>query len=191
LGENLGISAGYNHGFARADGRSHALMKLDSDILVLSEGWLAAALDFLAFHADVGMVALHQVNHGMLQVLPAQRLGDAQVMEFGDWPCGSAMLVPRRIFRELGWFVEDRELKYVPDDINFYTRVCRKGYRALFLRDVCVYHQFDLDGSLYRRYSRGKPMVRSVQLALQLVRAYDRGEAPLELFYEKYQKRGD
>ena len=162
-------------------------MKLDSDIQILTPDWLRQATDFLFAHPQVGFVALNQVNHPVLRVLPPQRVGETEVMDFGGWPCGSAMLVPKRVQREVGCFVEDTQLKYVPDDIDYFARVSRKGYRVVFLRRLLVHHQGHLDWGQYRVYNRGKPVRQSAQLALQLARDYDRGVRPVELHYEKYE----
>ena len=97
------------------------------------------------------------------------------------------MIVPRRVRCELGCFIEDAEMKYAPDDIDYCARAVRKGYRVLFLRNVLVYHQTDLDKSTYRDYHGSKPFGASAQLALQLAREYDRGLRPLHTHYEKYQ----
>jgi glycosyltransferase involved in cell wall biosynthesis len=186
LRENLGISAGYNYGFAVADERSEYLMKLDGDIQLLSDGWLAKVVGFLAANRQVGFVALTQVNHPMLRLPPRLRMGGQDVMDFVEWPSGGAMVIPKRVRCELGDFIEDGQMKYAPDDIDYGARAVRKGYRALFLRKVLVYHQTDLDKSAYRDYNSGKPAVASSQLALQLAREYDRGVRPLEIHEPKY-----
>ncbi len=186
LQENQGISAGYNHGFAAADERSEYVMKLDSDIKILSHGWLAEAIDFLSANRDVGFVALNQVNHPMLRFLAPLRRGGRELLDFADWTVGSAMIIPMRVKRELGSFIEDPELSYAPDDIDYYVRASRKGYRAFFLRKMLVYHQTDLDRSAYRQYTRSKPAGESSQLAIRLAGEYDRGVRPLTVHYEKY-----
>jgi glycosyltransferase involved in cell wall biosynthesis len=186
LKENHGISAGYNFGFAVADERSDYVMKLDSDIILLSPGWLAEIIDFFSGNGQVGFAALNQVTHPVLRLLPPLRVGGREVMDFGSWPCGSAMIIPKRVMSDIGCFIEDSQLKYEPDDIDYYSRVTRKGYRAFFLRDVLAYHQMHLDSSLYRTYSRGKPAWKSLLLALELARDYDRGDRDVKLIYEKY-----
>lgn len=183
---NRGISAGYNYGFAVADERSEYVMKLDSDIAVLSPGWLAEVVAFLSGNPHVGFAALNQVNHPVLRLLPSLRAGGREVMDFGGWPCGSAMVIPNRVRRDVGCFIEDAHLKYAPDDIDYYSRVSRKGYRAFFLHDVVAHHQTHLDSSVYRKYSRGKPTGPSALLALRLAREYDRGDRDVKVTYEKY-----
>ncbi len=159
LRENRGTSGGYNQGFAAADPRSDYLMKLDCDIQLLSPGWLAKAIGFLSANRTAGFVALNLVNHPMVRLLPVLRVGGSEVMDFFGWPCGSAMIVPARIRREVGCFLEDPEILYAPDDVDYYCRVCRKGYRAFFLRGVRAYHQSHLD-------KNGVPCFRRQQAAL-------------------------
>lgn len=178
LPENEGISAGYNHGFAAADERSEYLMKLDSDIKILSFGWLAEAIDFLSANRDVGFVAFNQVNHPMLRLLPSLSRGGRELMDYADWTVGSAMIVPRQVHRQLGCFIEDAELKYVPDDIDYYVRASRMGYRVFFLKQVLVYHQSGFTG--------GKRAATSALLAIRLAGEYDRGVRGLAVRYEKY-----
>ena len=187
LAENQGISAGYNHGFAAANARSQFIMKLDSDIKILSRGWLAEAIDFLSANQDVGFVALYQVNHPVLPLLQPLRWGGRELLDFADWTVGSAMIIPMRVKQELGGFVEDPELCYTPDDIDYYVRASRKGYRAFFLKQVRVYHQWNLDRTDYWGYSRAKPAGKSAQLAIRLAGEYDRGTRPLAVHHEKYQ----
>jgi glycosyltransferase involved in cell wall biosynthesis len=188
LPENQGISVGYNSGFAVADERSEYVMKLDSDVKILSQGWLAEAIDFLSANDDVAFVALNQVNHAMLRLLPSLRRDGRDLMDFAGWTAGGAMVIPTRVRRELGCFIEDPELRYAPDDIDYYVRASRKGYRAFFLRKVLVYHQRDLDHSDYKEYSRDKPAGQSSQLAIRLAGEYDRGVRPLAVHYEKYER---
>jgi hypothetical protein len=183
---NHGISAGYNLGFALADPRSAFLMKLDSDIRPLTPGWLDQALDFLRRNPQVGFVALNQENHSLLRVLPVRTFGGHRVMDFGAWPCGSAMIVPRRVHDEVGCFIEHDTLKYAPDDIDYYSRVSRKGYRVYFLHDLWVHHQVHLDRGRYQALDRAKPRGDSAGLALALAHDYDRGTRPLELAYPRY-----
>lgn len=189
-GENLGTSAGYNRGFAAADDRSECLMKLDGDIRILSPGWMGKAADFLAAQPRVAFACLNQVNHPVIRTLPRFQLGGRSVMDFSAWPAGGAMIVPRRTRQELGDFIEEGPLKYVPDDIDYCARACRKGYQVVFFGDLQVYHQVDLDKTKYRRYARGKPAVDSAALALSLARDYDRGTRPLEVHYAKQESLG-
>ncbi len=186
LKENRGHSAGYNLGFAVTDTRSEYLVKLDSDIRILSAGGLAEAIAFLSANRDVGFVALNQVNHVCVRLLPWFRVGGREVMDFAGWTCGSAIVIPRRVWNELGCFVEDAKLIYPPDDIDYYVRASRKGYRVFYLRHVMAHHQDALDRSTYRIYNQSKPRGESAELALRLAQDYDRGVRPLEVHYEKY-----
>jgi GT2 family glycosyltransferase len=188
---NHGTSAGYNYGFALADPGSSFLMKLDSDIRPVTPGWLDTATAFLDANPEVGFVALNQVNHSMLGVLApfeyGERGGGTRVMPFGAWPCGSAMIVPRRLRDELGCFIEDGELKYAPDDVDYYSRATRRGYEVFFLADLWVHHQVHLDRARYKPLNAGKPRLESARLALDLAVGYDRGTHPLELAYPAYE----
>jgi len=188
LPDNQGISAGYNHGFAARDENSEYVMKLDSDIEILSPNWLAEAIGFLSKNPDVGFVALNQVNHPMLRLLPLLRRGEWELMDFAGWTVGSAMIIPTRVMEEIGFYIEHPQLHYTPDDIDYYVRASRKGYRCFFLRNLLVFHQWYLDHSLYREYRRAKPAGESSQLAIRLAGEYNRGTRPLTVHYEKYRR---
>src|SRR5262249_34578432 len=152
----------------------------------VSPAALDGAIAFLSANPNVGFAALNQINHPALRLLPPIRVGGTDVMDFAGWPCGSAMVIPKRVMNEVGAFIEDAEMKYVPDDIDYYSRISRKGYEAFFLRDVLAYHQNHLDLGLYRKYSVGKPVGKSALLAVRLAREYDRGDRAIKLTYDKY-----
>ena len=57
----------------------------------------------------------------------------------------------------MGCFLEDPEILYAPDHVDYYCRVCRKGYLAFFLRGVRAYHQLYLDKTVYRVSDGSKP----------------------------------
>ncbi len=187
LGANRGISVGYNEGFALADAKARYVMKLDSDIRVLTPGWLGQVVDFLEANRQVGFAAVNQVNEFLLQILPRFRIRGVDVMDYGEWQLGSAMVISKQLMDEIGGFIEDAEMTFVPDDIDYYVRASRKGYRPLYLRDVWVYHQSELDMKDYRHYTTTKPRDASIRLALRLAREYDRGTRLLEVRYEKYE----
>ena len=107
-------------------------------------------------------------------------------MDYGQWQLGSAMVISKRLMDEIGCFIEDAEMTFTPDDIDYYVRASRKGYQAYYLRDVRAAHQWVLD-LRYLRYTLSKPRDASIRLALRLARDYDRGVRPLEIRYEKYQ----
>ncbi len=163
-------------------------MKLDSDIRILSRNWLAEAVGFLASNPDVGFVALNQINHPMLRLLRSHWRKGRELMDFADWTAGGAMIIPARTRAELGCFIEDPELAYSPDDIDYYVRASRQGYRVFYLRKVLVYHQSELDRGAYREYNLAKPAVQSSQTAIRLAGEYDRGVRPLAVHYEKYRR---
>ena len=185
LGNNHGISAGYNHGFAVADPDTDFYMKLDSDIEVLSRGWLGEVIRFMTAHERVGLVALNQVNHPALTLIPTEILGDTELMSFGEFPCGSAMVIPRRVRQEIGCFVEHPSMTYVLDDVDFYQRVSRSGYSAYFMKNLLALHQLSKDWTKYIR--RNQDYRRAMDFSVQLAREYDAGDRPIEVFYEEYE----
>ncbi|MGQ0679986.1 MAG: glycosyltransferase [Actinomycetota bacterium] len=183
LEQNMGNSAGYNHGFALAHPDSRFLMKLDSDIKILTHDWLNRAIEFLQGHPDTGFVSLNQLNVGTMRILPRHNLDGFVVMDFAEWTLGSAMIVPRQIFDRIGQFVERADMLYLPDDVDYYARVARAGFKTFHLADLKVFHQNELDLTRYWKYSRAKRTTVSLQLALSMAKDYDRGDRPLDLFW--------
>lgn len=181
LDTNLGNAAGYNRGFALAHPDSRFVMKLDSDIKLLTPGWLEAAIEFLDHHPDVGFASLNLVNLAPFGLLPRNRMSGVTVADFGEWTAGAAMLIPRRTFDALGGFSEYTGQTYVSDDVTYYVRAARLGLHCYHLMDLRAFHQGELDRTAYRSYQRSKRRGDAYRLALATARAIDRGDEPIKL----------
>lgn len=181
LDTNLGISAGYNRGFALAHPGSRFLMKLDSDIKLLTPGWLERSIEFLDQQPGVGFVALNLVNLATISSLPRHTLNGVEVADFGEWTAGGAMLIPRSTFDALGRFSEYPGRTYVADDVTYYARAVRAGLRCYRLMELKAFHQGNLDRSRYRPYQRSKKRAEAFRHALASARAIDRGDEPIKL----------
>lgn len=181
LGTNLGNSAGYNRGFALAHPDSSFLMKLDSDIKLLTPGWLEKSTEFLDRHPGVGFVALNQLNQATINSLPRHTVDGVEVADFGEWTLGSAMLIPRTAFALLGGFNEQPGRTYVHDDVLYYARAARAGLSCYHLMEVMAFHQGDLDRTRYRPYERSKGRAEAHRQALASAQAIDRGDEPIHL----------
>lgn len=144
--ENRGTSGGFNVGFACADPSTRFLIKLDSDIMLLTPGWLGRFESFFQSVPGVGLVALRQINHLALRVAPTQTVGGETVISWNHWIAGGAcMTIPRSVFAELGYFCEDFQTKYMPDDVDYAVRVALLGLRSFYLCGTLAYHRNDLD----------------------------------------------
>lgn len=189
---NLGIARGYNVGFAHADPATEFWVKLDSDILVLSSGWLHEFVRIFREDERVGLLALHQVNHNMLNVLPTEQRCGTRLINWSYWCAGgSCMTVPRRTFDKLGFFCEGYDGLYTPDEGDYYQRMARLGLEGYFVKSLRAYHQIGLDTKDYlsakkHRFAVEMPKLRA-SFAPMLAR-YDRGELPLRCDYEKYKR---
>jgi GT2 family glycosyltransferase len=181
LDANLGNASGYNRGFALAHPDSRFLMKLDSDIKLLTPGWLEKSIEFLDGHTSVGFVALNLVNLAPFSALPMHQVDEVAVADFGEWTAGGAMLIPRRTLDTLGRFAEDPGRTYVSDDVTYYARAARAGFRCYHLMDLKAFHQGELDRTRYRPYQRSKNRGEAYRRALASARAMDRGDEPVTL----------
>ena len=186
---NHGTSPGFNVGFAHADRRSRFLIKLDSDIVLLTPGWLERFETFLDAHPRVGAVAQTQINHALLRFAPKRRLGDEWVSSWNWFVCGGAcMTIPRRVFDDVGWLNEEFSVPYMPDDLDYATRLFYLGYEAYYLQGCITYHRADLDARQFRGHGRSKAAQRRKTAQKQEVamyRAYAGGKDP-RLRYERY-----
>jgi glycosyltransferase involved in cell wall biosynthesis len=155
---NHGTSAGFNCGFSYARKDSEYLVRLDSDISILTPGWLSTFRVFLDRNHHVGAVALFQPNHPVLRLLPAEdNPGDTRLVDWARWCIGgAAMTIPRRVFERVGFLREDFGFNYVPDDADYYYRLKMFGYKAYYLRDFLGYHHMEKDLGEYRAYSKQK-----------------------------------
>lgn len=186
---NHGTSPGFNVGFAHADRRSRFLIKLDSDIVLLTPGWLERFETFLDANPRVGAIAQTQINHSLLRFAPRRRLGDEWVSSWNWFVCGGAcMTIPRRVFDDVGWLNEEFSVPYMPDDLDYATRLFYLGYEAYYLQGCVTYHRADLDARQFRGHGRSKASQRRKTAQKQEVamyRAYAGGKDP-RLRYERY-----
>lgn len=181
LDTNLGNAAGYNRGFALAHPESRFLMKLDSDVKLLTPGWLEKSIEFLDRHSGVGFVAMNLVNLAPNSSLPRHTVDGVEVADFGEWTAGGAMLIPRSTFDSLGRFTEYPGQTYVSDDVTYYVRAVRLGLRCYHLMELKAFHQGELDRTRYHTYQRTKKRAEAYRQALATARAIDRGDAPIKL----------
>lgn len=178
VAENQGSSGGFNLGFHFSDPRSRYLMKLDSDICMLSAGWLERALAAFEGNRDVGLVSLRQRNHVMMHCMRFARRGASRLAPMLSWPCGSAMVLNRSVFERLGELLELPGERYVLDDVDYCMRVERLGLEAVVVWDVLVHHQIHLDGN-QADPARDERVMGAIRRMVAVAREYDSGTRPL------------
>ena len=66
------------------------------------------------------------------------------------------MTLPRKVFNQIGYFNEAFEFEYMPDDIDYYWRLCMAGYEAYYTKEMTAYHRIDLDYTKYKQYTGSK-----------------------------------
>ncbi|WP_372724908.1 glycosyltransferase [Immundisolibacter sp.] len=183
-GRNLGTSAGYNQGFARADPESEFLMKFDSDIVALSRGWLQEIVSCFKAQPNLGLVALTVCNHAGLRNIPTVTQHGRRVKPMWFGIMGAAGFTFRReVLDRIGYFNEDFDYLYMPDDIDYVYRVVADGREAYYLADYLAFERRDLDRQKFLRYEKRKKQ----KPPLGLMRRYFSGEKNRKIVYRSYQ----
>ena len=144
--------------FAVRVANGEQLLFLNNDVEVIRPDWLTAMLEYsqLSGVGVVGAKLLYSdgtiqhagvvlkrtgVAHHAFRWAPREVLG---VPRLADLPrncsavTGACMLVPRRIFEEVGGF--DEELRVVLNDIDLCLRIRERGYSVIYTPHAQLYH---------------------------------------------------
>lgn len=130
FGENKGIPYAFNYGWW--DGPKDYYLKLDNDMVVRREGWLAKLVEAAdtikqggVFAYNVEQISYHLENVNGLLVRPKPRgnLG------------GACHLIPKRIFEEFGYWYQPKPQLYGQEDFEYSMRVRAKGYSCIYMED--------------------------------------------------------
>jgi GT2 family glycosyltransferase len=189
--KNHGVAGGCNSGFAHAHRDTSCYVKLDSDILIATPGWLPRIRGLLDRNPSIGVLSMNVLNNPQIQAIPAQSIDGEEVLDWARWTQGAAgMTIPRRVFAEIGYLCEEPGLSYTLDDVDYHARLVRAGYDAYYVKALRAFERHDLDASSFRSYDawkqrQAKAFNRSIQG--NAGRAYDRRTRGLGLFYAKYE----
>lgn len=155
LESNRGFAVAVNTGIRHSAGSVIALLNNDT---AAEPGWLARAADCLERHAGAGSVACRVVymgkedtidsagdeavawgtvfNRGHLQPCGAPFDTETQVFGF----CGSAALIKRAVFDDIGLFDENMFAYYEDLDINLRARL--RGWECIYCPGAVVRHRY-------------------------------------------------
>ena len=149
-------SAINNFGVSLSKGEQ--LLFLNNDVEVIHRDWLTAMLEYAQW-ADVGAVGAKLlygdetiqhagvifigtgVAHHAFRWQPKEVLG---VPRLADLPrncsavTGACMMVPRRVFEEVGGFNED--LRVVLNDVDLCLRIRERNYEVVYTPHALLYH---------------------------------------------------
>jgi GT2 family glycosyltransferase len=149
-------SAINNFGVARSSGRQ--VLFLNNDVEVIQPDWLDALLEH-AERPEVGAVGARliyadgRIQHAGVVVginraaanafrsWPGETLGSARLADLTrncSAVTGACMMVPRRVFDEVGGFDED--LRVVLNDVDLCLRLRQKGYLIVYTPHALLYH---------------------------------------------------
>lgn len=187
---NHGSSAGYNLGFAHADRATRYLIKLDSDISILTPDWLSRFEAFFDRVPDAGVLAMTLVNQLAHRLLPAHRLAGERVTSWNFWISGGGCMTIRRpLFERLGYFSEDFDVKYMPDDVDYAVRLGVLGLQSFYLCAARAYHRDDLDAHyahVQQQKQRELPASRELMQRRRL--EYVSGQRHVHVSYPRYER---
>lgn len=153
--ENLGFSKGCNTGALHAKGEF--LLFLNSDTTVTDTGFLSIP-EVFSQHEKVGAVGLRIVStdgsteasagkfysllYTLLMLIAGERL---QTVRFApqqkqqvDWVSGAAIVVPKKVFTEVGGF--DEHIFMYTEDMEFCYRLHKRGYSVYYAPVATVTH---------------------------------------------------
>jgi GT2 family glycosyltransferase len=138
--------------------RGEQLLFLNNDVEIISADWLTAMLEYAQFasvgavgakllytdgriqHAgvvlNVGGPAQHAFRSTPKDIPGAPRLAD--LPRSCSAVTGACMMVPRRVFDELGGF--DENLRVVLNDIDLCLRIRERGYEVVCTPYALLYH---------------------------------------------------
>ena len=165
--------------FGVAASRGEQLLFLNNDVEVINADWLTAMLEYAQLekvgavgakllyadgtiqHAGVvltsGAVGLHAFRHTPREIAGVPRLAD--VPRNCSAVTGACMMVPRRVFEELGGF--DEQLRVVLNDVDLCLRIREKKYQVVYTPYALLYHH---EGASRRRDHPPADEERFVQL---------------------------
>jgi GT2 family glycosyltransferase len=126
LDQNMGISHGWNLGVKTARGKY--LVCIGDDVIV-HRGWLEAMEEGIKM-PDAGACNPH-VEH-----LP----GGMGIVENYKWPSGACWLTTPEIINKVGLFDEDRFFPGNFEDIDFWCRLYKHGYKLYTNFHLTVQH---------------------------------------------------
>jgi GT2 family glycosyltransferase len=162
--ERFNYSALNNFGVRHA--RGEQLLFLNNDVEVIRPDWLTAMLEH-AQRPEVGavgarllygdgriqhagvVVGVNRAAANAFRTWPGETIGNLRLADLTrncSAVTGACMMVPRRVFEELGGF--DEELRVVLNDVDLCLKIRQRGYLVVYTPDALLYH--------YEGSSRGR-----------------------------------
>ena len=152
--------------FGVTHSRGEQLLFLNNDVEVTQGDWLTAMLEH-AQRPDVGavgarllyadgriqhagvVVGINRVAANAFRSWPGQTTGNSRLADVTrncSAVTGACMMVPRRIFDEVGGF--DERMRVVLNDVDLCLKIRQRGYLVVYTPHACLYH--------YEGSSRGR-----------------------------------
>ena len=144
--------------FGVTHSRGEQLLFLNNDVEVTQGDWLTAMLEH-AQRPDVGavgarllyadgriqhagvVVGINRVAANAFRSWPGQTMGNLRLADVSrncSAVTGACMMVPRRIFDEVGGF--DERLRVVLNDVDLCLKIRQRGYLVVYTPHASLYH---------------------------------------------------
>lgn len=155
-GENLGFAGGNNLGIRASSGEYIMLLNNDTEVdpgflepmvnKCLEDPGIGAVSPKIYFHHTPGMLQYTGLTAMSKLTIRNKGLGFGQ-MDHGQFDRdsetsfahGAAMMVPRKVIREVGLMAEVFFLYY--EEMDWGQRIRDAGYRIFYVHDAVVYHK--------------------------------------------------
>ncbi|TRW22150.1 glycosyltransferase family 2 protein [Flavobacterium zepuense] len=154
--ENLGFGRGNNAAVAKA--RGNYLLLINNDTIVLDN--LLPVLDIIKHDSSVGAAGINMLNgnkhylqaagnfpspfnlfriKNMFLMGPEFKSGTFKKERYNvDWLGGSFIIMPKRIYDEIGGF--DKDYFMYVEDVDLCKKIADKGYKRIFLPHYSYIH---------------------------------------------------
>jgi GT2 family glycosyltransferase len=188
LDENTGFAGGCNRGAAAATGQYVAFLNNDARP---DPGWLRAAVDELGANPDLGCVAskvltwdgeaidfvdaaLSFYGHGFKLHVGAPNDTSFDVAHDVLFASGAAMLLPKRVFEDVGGF-DERYFMFF-EDVDLGWRLWMLGWRVRYVPQSLVFHRHHASISQFANWREHYLLERNALFTI--FKNYDDGNMP-------------
>ena len=187
--KNVGVWRASNELIARAKHpETNGFVKIDNDVMILTNGWLGKWIECCGVNPDVGMIGANIEGK-------KERSTDTEVLVLNNHPLlalteegtGGAVYIPARTFLRLGYYNEDYGI-YGQGDKDYARRVMTDGKKFVYHREVQFGRFAVNDGDQVGGYREHKNVYvrRNRRLYILNRHLYQKGIKSLAIWYDRY-----
>lgn len=140
--QNIGIARALNQGLEEASGDYLTVISND---LIFEDNWLEDLIDYLDKNPGAGAVCPYTLISGDLDTFPERAQKHIEEMNgmATEGFLAASWVMTRKILEEIGLLDEQFEVA-TWEDIDYYLRLLKSGYRPKCLHKVVLYHYKEL-----------------------------------------------